>query len=149
MRYILPAFICALALAAVLIARPAAADKTFYEAFKAMYVKPDAKDRTTLIFNAAVEKKSCTICHGPTSKKTFNDYGTQVKKFLKKSDAGNTAKIKKALASVSRLPSDPKDSSSPRFAKRIHAGKLPVGEIHVRTAEDSDKADADKDKYKR
>ncbi len=143
MRYSIPALICALAVAAILTARPAAADKTFYEAFKSMYVKPDAKDRTTLIFNAAVEKKSCTICHGPTSKKTFNAYGTQVKKFLKKSDAGNTAKIKKALASVSRLPSDPNDPKSLSFAKRIHAGKLPVGEIHVRSAEDSNKADGD------
>src|SRR5436853_180788 len=67
MRYSIPALICALAVAAILTARPAAADKTFYEAFKSMYVKPDAKDRQTLIFNAAVEKKSCTICHGPTA----------------------------------------------------------------------------------
>jgi hypothetical protein len=131
---------------AILTARPAAADKTFFEQFKAMYVKPGAKDRTTLIFNAAVEKKSCTICHGPKSKKTFNAYGTQVKKLLHKSDAGNTAKIKKALAAVSRLPSDPSDPSSPSFGKRIHAGKLPVGEIHVRPAEDSSKDDADKGK---
>ncbi len=146
MRYSIPALICTLALAAVLTTRPAAADKTFFEAFKSMYVKPDAKDRTTLIFNAAVEKKSCTICHGPQSKKTFNAYGTQVKKFLKKSDAGNTAKIKKALAAVSRLPSDPNDPKSPSFAKRIHAGKLPVGEIHVRTKEDSDNVNANQDK---
>jgi hypothetical protein len=142
MRYSISALICTLAVAAVLTTRPATADKTFFAAFKSMYVKPSAKDRTTQIFNLAVEKKSCTICHGPSSKKTFNAYGTQVKKFLKKSDAGNTAKIKKALAAVSRLPSDPNDSKSPSFAKRIHAGKLPVGEIHVRSKDDENKDDA-------
>jgi hypothetical protein len=144
MRYIVPVLVSALAVAAVLTTRPAAADKTFFEAFKAMYVKPNAKDRTTLIFNAAVEKKGCTICHGRESKKTFNAYGTQVRKLLHKSDAGNTAKIKKALAAVSRLPSDSSNPSSPSFAKRIHAGKLPVGEIHVRPAEESNKDDAGK-----
>jgi hypothetical protein len=137
MRYIVAVLVGVLAVAAVLTTRPAAADKTFFEAFKSMYVKPNAKDRTTVIFNLAVEKKSCTICHGPESKKTFNAYGTQVKKLLHKSDAGNTAKIKKALAAVSRQPSDPNDRSSPSFGQRIHSGKLPVGEIHVRTKEDA------------
>jgi hypothetical protein len=144
MRYFLPALAFALALAAVLSARPAAADKTFFEAFKSMYVKPNAKDRTALIFNAAVEKKSCTICHGKESKKTFNAYGTQVKKLLKKSDAGKTAKIKKALAEASKQRSDPKDPKSPTFSERIHAGKLPVGEIHVREKDDSEQGDSDK-----
>jgi hypothetical protein len=135
MRYGIAVLVLA---AAVITARQAGAMKPFFEQFKAMYVKPNSKERSVLIFNAAVEKKGCTVCHktdpqktpGP---KTFNAYGAQVKKLLTKNDAGSAAKIKSALAKVSRLKSDPDDAKSPTFGERIHSGKLPVGEIHIRT----------------
>lgn len=138
MRYAIAILVLAVAAAAVLTERQAGAMKPFFEQFKSMYVKPNSKERSVLIFNAAVEKKGCTVCHkadpqttrGP---KTFNAYGEQVKKYLTKKDAGDPRKIKSALAKVSRLKSNPDDSKSPTFGERIHSGKLPVGEIHVRT----------------
>ena len=138
MRYGVAVLILAVAAAAVLTAQQAGAMKPFFEQFKSMYVKPNSKERSVLIFNAAVEKKGCTVCHktdpektrGP---KTFNAYGEQVKKFLTKNDADKPAKIKTALAKVSRLKSDPSDPKSLTFGERIHSGKLPVGEIHIRT----------------
>ncbi len=114
--------------------------KPFFEQFKAMYVKPNSKERSVLIFNAAVEAKGCTICHKPApdktrGPKTFNAYGDQVKKLLTKKDANNPATIRRALAKVSLMKSDPDNRKSPTFGERIHAGKLPVGEIHIRTKE--------------
>jgi hypothetical protein len=136
MRYGVVVFVVAAVMtSAVLTTRPAGAVKPFMEQFKAMYVKPKSKDRTMLIFNAAVEKKSCTICHGPKSKKTFNAYGEQVKKYLSKRDKENPSKIKTGLAKASKMKSVPDDSSSPTFGERLRAGKLPVGEIHVKGSE--------------
>jgi hypothetical protein len=132
--------------AAIFTTRPAGAVKPFMEQFKTMYVKPKTKDHAMLIFNEAVDKKGCTICHAASSTKksynakTFNAYGTQVKKYLSKGDGNNATKIKSALARVSKLPSDPKDSSSPTFGERLKQGKLPVGEIHVRSKAAADTA---------
>jgi len=134
MRYCFVALVSlAVVVAAMFTTRPAGAVKPFFEQFKAMYVKPNTKDRTMMIFNAAVEKKGCTICHGPNSKKTFNAYGAQIKKLLSKGDSDNRSKVRNALGTVSKMKSDPSDPSSPTFGERLRAGKLPVGEIHVRT----------------
>jgi len=137
MRYGVAAMILAVSAAAVFASRQAGAMKPFFEQFKAMYVKPDTKERSMMIFNAAVEKKGCTICHKPApdkvrGPKTFNAYGDQVKKLLSKKDANDPKKIRSALAKVSKLKSDPDDRKSPTFGERIHSGKLPVGEIHIR-----------------
>ncbi len=150
MRYAIAVLVLAAAIGGVFTAQQAGAMKPFFEQFKAMYVKPNSKERTMLIFNAAVEKKGCTVCHktdpqktpGP---KTFNAYGTQVKNLLTKNDAGSPAKIRAALAKVSRLKSDPNDKKSPTFGERIHAGKLPVGEIHIRSKEPDQNDAAQKD----
>jgi hypothetical protein len=138
MRNVIAILVLAAAAAAILTEQQAGAMKPFFEQFKSMYVKPESKERSVLIFNAAVEKKGCTICHKADPKttpgpKTFNAYGEQVKKYLTKKDKDNPGKIRSALAKVSKLRSNPDDSKSLTFGERIHSGKLPVGEIHVRT----------------
>ncbi len=134
MRYgVAVLFFCA-AVAGVFGTQPAGAVKPFLEQFKALYVKPKASDRTLKIFNEAVEKKGCTICHHQKPKKGFNAYGTQVKKLLTKNDGGNPQKIQAAMRKVGTMKSDPADPSSPTFVQRLKQGKLPVGEIHVEPA---------------
>jgi len=134
MRYGVAALLfAAVVVAAVFTVPPAGAKPPFLDQFKAMYVKPNSKDRTAEIFKEAVEAKKCTICHGAKSKKTFNAYGLQVKKLLSKNDVGNATKIKSALAKVSRVKSDAGET----YGERLRAGKLPVGEIHVRGGADS------------
>ena len=118
--------------------RSAVALPPFLAQFKAMYVKPNAKDHDMLIFNEAVEKKKCGICHhGEPKQKKFNAYGAEVHNLLSKGDANNTNKIRAALGKVSRIKSKADDSSSPTFGDRLRQGKLPVGEIHIRPKDDS------------
>jgi hypothetical protein len=138
MRYGVASLVFAAVVAtAVLATQPAGAMKPYLEQFKSMYVKSNTKDRNMMIFNEAVEKKGCTICHGAKSKKSFNAYGLEVKKLLSKSDMNNSTKIRAALTKVGRIKSKADDSSSPTFGDRIRQGKLPVGEIHVRSKEDA------------
>jgi hypothetical protein len=138
MRYGISAVVCCLAIVAALTARPAAGVKPFFEQFKALYVKPDTTDHTMRIFNAAVEKKGCGICHrGQPKTKNFNPYGAQVQQLLNaKRDAGNPKAIRAALGKVAKVKTDPSDPKSPNFGTRIKQGKLPVGEIHVNPKED-------------
>jgi len=139
MRYGVAALIMAAVAATVVLAvRPAGAMKPFFEQFKAMYVKPNSKDRNILIFAEAVDAKKCGVCHrGTPAKKVFNPYGAEVRKLLNAKDASNTTKIRAALTKVARIKSKADDSSSPTFGDRLRDGKLPVGEIHVRSKDDS------------
>ena len=116
--------------------RGAGAVKPFLEQFKAVYVNPRTTDHTMRLFNAAVEKKGCTLCHGGTAAKPTvnNAYGEQLKKLLNgKRDGGNPQAIRSALKIVARMHSDPANPSSPTSAQRLKQGKLPVGEIRVRS----------------
>jgi hypothetical protein len=134
MRYGVAALVFGAGLAAFLAARPAAAVKPFFEQFKSMYVDPKTTNHNKLIFNLAVEKKQCTICHKLKTPHgaPFNAYGEQVSKLLNaKRDAANPRAIKAALGKVSRLKSIADDPKSPTFGERLRTGKLPVGEIHV------------------
>jgi hypothetical protein len=138
MRYGVVAFVFCALVAGVFFTRPAGAVKPFMEQFKAIYVKPKAADRTAQIFKEAVDAKGCTICHrGQPAKPTkgYNAYGAQVKKLLTKRDAQNPQAIRAALKKVSTLKSNPDDPKSPTFAQRLRDGKLPVGEIHVRSTD--------------
>jgi hypothetical protein len=124
--------------AGVMDARPAAAVKPFLEQFKSLYVKPKTSDRTMKIFNEAVEKKGCTICHrGQPAKPTkgYNAYGAQIKKLLSKRDSQNPQAIRAAMKKVAGMKSNPDDPDSPTFAQRLRQGKLPVGEIHVQSTD--------------
>ena len=93
------------------------------------------------VFKEAVEAKGCTICHrGQPAKpaKGYNAYGTQFTKLLTKRDGQNPQKIRAAMMKVARMKSNPDDPDSPTFGQRLKEGKLPVGEIHVRSKDAPD-----------
>ena len=142
MRYGVAAIASCVLLAGVCYTRPAGAVKPFFEQFKALYVKPKSTDRTAQIFKEAVDAKGCTICHrGQPTKptKAWNAYGTQLKKLLNaKRDGQNPQAIRAALKKVSTMKSNPDDPDSPTFGQRLKQGKLPVGEIHVRSKDAAD-----------
>ena len=118
--------------------RPARAVKPFLEQFKTLYVNPKTTDHAMRNFNSAVAKKDCTICHLPKPRKGFNAYGTQLKKFLNaKRDGQNAQAIRAAMKKVALMKSKPDDPDSPTFGERLRQGKLPVGEIIVRSKEAS------------
>jgi hypothetical protein len=134
MRYGVSALVFCALVAGVFCIRPAGAGKPFLEQFKALYVNPKTTDRTMLIFNEAVEKDGCGICHlsqGGKTTKALNAYGTQFTKLLTKSDGKNAQKIRTAMVKVAQMKSKPDDPKSPTFGERIKQGKLPVGEIKV------------------
>jgi hypothetical protein len=139
-RYAVAVLVFCAAVAGVFSARPAGAVKPFLEQFKALYVDPKTSDHEMQIFNAAVAKKGCGLCHygKPRSGGKLNVYGKELKKLLvAKTDAANSQKIRKALEKVADMNSKPDDADSPTFGKRIKQGKMPVGEIHVRHKGDS------------
>ncbi len=117
--------------------RPAGAVKPFLEQFKALYVKPKTTDHTMQIFNAAVEKAGCNLCHLAKPKKGYNAYGTQFKNLLTKRDGQDPKKVRAAMGKVARMKSNPAASDSSTFGERLKEGKLPVGEIHVRSKDAS------------
>ncbi|MEI8375213.1 MAG: hypothetical protein WCJ35_20525 [Planctomycetota bacterium] len=137
MRYSLAILVFCAVVAGVFSTRPAGAVKPFLEQFKALYVKPKATDHTMQIFNAAVEKAGCNLCHLAKPRKGYNAYGTQFKGLLTKRDGQEPKKVRAALGKVSRMKSKPDDPNSPTFGQRLKEGKLPVGEIHVRSKDDS------------
>jgi hypothetical protein len=134
MRYGVAFLVFCAVVAGVCCAGPAGAGKPFLEQFKAAYVKPKTTDRTMVIFNEAVEKDGCGICHvsqGGKATKALNAYGTQISKVITKADGNNAQKIRAALTKVEKVKSKPDDPKSPTFGERLKQGKLPVGEIHV------------------
>ena len=138
MRYGVVALVFSAVISGVLSTRPAVAVKPFLEQFKALYVKPKTTDHAMQIFNAAVAEKDCSLCHLPKPKKGFNTYGAQLKKLLNaKRDAQNAQRIRAAMKKVAQMKSNPDDPKSPTFGARIRQGKLPVGEIRVRTKDAS------------
>lgn len=110
-------------------APPAKAIKPFFEEFEAVYLKRDSSDAKDKSFVAVVEKAKCNVCHEGKSKKERNIYGMALDMLLdKKADKDDKEKIKKALATVAELKSDPVKSDSPTFGQLIAQGKLPGGE---------------------
>ena len=120
MRYGVVALVFGMAVGGVPGMRPAGAVKPFLEQFKTLYVKPKSTDRTMQIFNLAVEKKDCSLCHLPKPKKGFNAYGAQLQKLLNaKRDGQNTQSIRAALKKVAQMKSNPDDPDSPTFGEII------------------------------
>ena len=100
--------------------------KEFKEAFKSKYVKPDSTDPNDKALAAAFDTAGCATCHVGDNRKNRNDYGKQLAKLLKKSDKKNKDKIFKAMDTVAKLKSKPKDPKSPTFGDKIASGKLPA-----------------------
>lgn len=117
---------CVLVIAAVIYAlqpQMAEARKPYRAEFEAMYVTPSTDQK----FIAAAKAADCQICHVGDKKKDRNVYGQALAKLLTKDDQKDLAKIKAALESVAKEPSDPANATSPTFGDRIKSGKLPGG----------------------
>ena len=129
-RFVLSSTFSSLAALAIiaLCARRRLAVKEFKDAFKAKYVKSDSDDPKDKAFAEAFDKASCMTCHVGSNRKNRNDYGKQLAKLLKKTDKKNKDKINKALDTVAKMNTDPKDKKSPTFGEKIASGKLPASE---------------------
>jgi hypothetical protein len=107
-------------------AREAFARKQYMDEFKAMYVKADSSDAAEKSLAGEVETAKCNVCHVGSVKKDRNAYGNALSERLDKNDK-DADKIKKVLAEVAALPSDPANAGSPTFGALIKQGKLPAG----------------------
>jgi hypothetical protein len=127
-RFILSSIFCSLAALALiaLSASPAMAVKEFKDAFQSKYIKPDSTDPKDKALAAAFEKAGCATCHDGKTKKVRNDYGKQLNKLITKKDKKDKEKIFKAMDTVAKLNSKPKDPKSPTFGDKIASGKLPA-----------------------
>lgn len=120
-------FCCLAALFLIaLSATPALAVKEFKDAFKAKYIKPDSTDAKDKALAAAFDQAGCMTCHVGENRKNRNDYGKQLAKLITKKDKKNKEKILKAMDTVAKLKSKPKDAKSPTFGEKIASGKLPA-----------------------
>jgi len=92
----------------------------FGKEFEALYVKPGSE------LEAKVKEVKCNLCHEGTKKTDRNAYGKALDELLdKKEDAKNPEKIRQALETVAKLPSN--GPGSPTFGDLIKQGKLPAG----------------------
>jgi len=91
----------------------------------------------------AYETSSCNFCHigGADDRKHRNEYGQALSKLIKIEDAMNLLfkvknekpevykkaeeKVIKAIETVAKQPSNPKDKKSPTFGELLDKGKLP------------------------
>lgn len=108
--------------------RPASAILNFQKAFLAEYIEKHENEE----YAEYVKRKArCNVCHqGKKSKKNRNPYGEQLSKLLDfKKDKVEKEKTIKALQTVGKMHSDPKDKKSPTFAQLIAEGKLPGGKL--------------------
>ncbi|OHB84629.1 MAG: hypothetical protein A2V98_16845 [Planctomycetes bacterium RBG_16_64_12] len=117
----------------------ARAIKPFKEEFELKYVKADSKDAKDKEFAEVVAKAKCNVCHLGKKKKDRNPYGTELSKLLdKKADKEDAEKIRKALDTVAKMKSDPKDEKSPTFGELLQAGQLPGGDPGEQGGEEDD-----------
>jgi hypothetical protein len=116
------------------LATPASAIKAFKDQFETKYARPADGDSEEVLKSKALlskeaEKAKCNICHIGTAsqRKQRNAYGVKLSELLdRKKDMKDVEKIGKALETVSKERSDPKDEKSPTFGELITQGKLPV-----------------------
>jgi hypothetical protein len=110
--------------------------------FQAQFIKEYVNEHPDKDFQKYVKTKAkCHICHqGKVTPKNVhhNAYGKHLVELLDpKTDKKDIEKIKKALAEVAKMHSDPKDENSPTYGDLIKQSKLPGGKL-----EDSQKEPA-------
>lgn len=111
-------------------ATSAKAIKPFLDEFQAVYMKTDSKEPKDQAYVALVQKAKCNVCHQGKTKKERNAYGTALDPLLdRNTDKENREKIRKALATVAAIHSDPAKPDSPTFGQLITEGKLPGGDL--------------------
>jgi hypothetical protein len=110
--------------------------------FQAAFMKEYIINHPDKEFQKLAKKARCHICHqGKVTIKNVhhNAYGKHLVKLLDpKTDKKDVDKMKKALADVAKMHSDPKDEKSPTYGDLIKKGELPGGKL-----EDSQKEPAE------
>ncbi|QDS98430.1 hypothetical protein [Adhaeretor mobilis] len=154
----MPRLICPLIIAILVSTgvRSAQAIPNFQKVFLTTYID-EHKDQE---FTETVKKKvKCLVCHQGKKKVTRNLYGVQLARILDKKkdkdfkDPATVKRIEKAIQSVGKLHSDPKDSKSPTYAQLIEKSKLPGGDLAALQKEPTEKeaeerAEAEKQPFK-
>ena len=112
--------------------------------FQAVFLKEYINEHPDEEFQTYVKRKArCHICHqGKVTLKNVhhNAYGEHLVEMLDpKEDKKDVEKIKKALAEVAKMHSDPKNEKSPTYGELIKQSKLPGGKL-----EDSQKEPEEK-----
>lgn len=102
--------------------------------FQAIFIKEYINSHPDKEFAKYVKTKAkCNICHqGKVSAKNVhhNAYGKPLVEMLDpEQDKRDVEKIKKALADVAEMHSDPQDEKSPTFGELIKQSKLPGGPL--------------------
>jgi hypothetical protein len=115
-------------LSIVVVARPAAADQQFFNAFIDEYIRSHP-DKTYV--EMVTKEAKCLVCHqGARSRKNRNVFGKEVDKLLdRKTDAKDREKIVAALKKSLDVRSDAKNDKSPTYLELVKAGKLPGGTL--------------------
>jgi hypothetical protein len=123
------------------LARPAAAMLQFYKVFEEVYLKEHENEEFVKVAKSA--KMRCLICHQGKKRTNHNPYGIHLVPLLdKKTDIRDIEKIKKALAEVAAMHSDPEDESSPTYDELIRAGTFPGGTLEEASLEPEEREQA-------
>ena len=132
----------------IAVASPAWAVPPFYTEFKKDYLD-NLKDKK---FAEAVDKPDvkCLVCHlGKKDKKTRNEFGKVVGKYLTKKDAKNKEKIAEGLKKALAMHVDPKDDKSPTYLERLESGQWPGGKLEDLKKEPKKAGAGDSEKEKK
>ena len=116
-----------IAVATVVLVRPAAAIPQFQKVFFAEYIDDHGNPEYAEMVKTKVK---CFLCHqGKKDKHNRNAYGEQLAELLdKKKDKKDVDKISAALKKVVDMPSNPNDPNSKTYAERIANGRLPAAD---------------------
>jgi hypothetical protein len=119
--------------------------------FQAHFIKEYINNHEDKEFAKYVKTKAkCHICHqGKVSPKNVhhNAYGKHLVKLLDPvKDKKDVEKIKKALATVAKMHSDPKDEKSPTYGELIAQSKLPGGKLEDSQREPTEEEKAEEEK---
>ena len=122
-KFGLVAIVAAIALGS---ARPASALLQFFKVFDEVYLKEHENEE--FVKTARSPKMRCLVCHQGTSRKNHNPYGIHLVPLLdKKEHIRDPEAVKKALAEVGAMHSDPEDDKSPTYDELLKAGTFPGG----------------------
>jgi hypothetical protein len=115
-------------------AKPAFALLQFYKVFDEAYLA-DHEDED-FVKSARDPKMRCLICHQGKNRKNHNPYGIHLVELLdKRKDIRDIEKIKKSLAKVGAMHSDPDDEKSPTYDELIQASTFPGGTLEEASEE--------------
>ena len=110
-----------------------------------VYLKQYVKGKRDEAWQKMMNKNKCYVCHQGKKKKNRNIYGEALAKFLNKKTKKDNEKTLKALLTVAKQLSDPKDKKSPTFGTLIERGEFPAGKLEDLKKEPPKKGDDKKE----